>query len=139
MANVHYGLVTDVQCWSIELCAGLARVQPDTDWKAHMLLLKPIDHKLVAHFARHAFCNHLQCYTTPVDTDTNISRQCLQAVSVGSVCTMQAKCHWHVWPVAQWHSACFAEYLHWACTGQHLMPSRHSIVDLHAITRACCL
>ncbi len=63
MANVHYGLVKDVQCWSLELCAGLALVQPDTDWKAHMLLLKPIDHKLVAQFARHAFCNHLQCYT----------------------------------------------------------------------------
>jgi hypothetical protein len=75
MANVHYGLVKDVQCWSIELCAGLALVQPDIDWRAHMLLLKPIDHKQVAQFARHAFCNHLQCYTTLVDTDTNSSRQ----------------------------------------------------------------
>jgi hypothetical protein len=75
ITNVHYGLEKDVPCWSRELCAGLTLVQPDIDWRAHMLQLKPIEHKLVAQLACHAFCNHLQCYTTPVDADVNSSRQ----------------------------------------------------------------
>jgi hypothetical protein len=64
IANVHYGLEKDVPCWSRELCDGLTLVQPDTGWRAHMLQLKPIEHRLVAQLAFHAFCNHLQCYTT---------------------------------------------------------------------------
>jgi hypothetical protein len=36
----------------IELCVGLTLVQPDIDWRAHMLQLKPtIEHKLVAQLA----------------------------------------------------------------------------------------
>jgi hypothetical protein len=63
ITNVHCGLEKDVPCWSRELCAGLTLVQPDSDWRAHMLQLKPIEHNLVAQLACHAFCNHLQCYT----------------------------------------------------------------------------
>jgi hypothetical protein len=40
-----------------------------------MVLQKPIEHKLVAQLAYHAFCNYMQCYTTPVDTDANSRRQ----------------------------------------------------------------